>query len=341
MDPVTAWLALEAKRRLVRRLVALAVGAAGSAALLLTAGGVSTVVIASAASTQAALTTCGTASGGQATGTGAALARSAASSAGFPAAQLDVAVAVAGAESGYNPAATNHNTNGSTDYGMWQINSAHADLLGGHDWRDPSQNAWMAFQVWRQAGGSWTPWATFNSGAYRQYLPAGSTAPSAASAPACTSPPAVAGTRTVTDPHTGVTVAVPIVAGPAGVAVNAALDQVGVPYSWGGGGWPQGPSHGVYYGSGTKGFDCSGLTEYAWGVALHRSIGGDTSAQLTANPAVTSTPQPGDLAFHPGHEAMYLGRVGGVDTIVEAPHTGAWVHVTRLWFVPTDWRRPA
>lgn len=341
MDLVTAYVALEAKRRLVRRGVALLAAAGGSAALLLTGGAMSTVLLASAASNTAASTTCGPTGAGRVTGTGAALARSAAASAGFPAAQLDMATAIAGAESGYNPTATNHNTNGSTDYGLWQINSVHADLLGGHDWRDPAQNAWMAFQVWRQAGGSWMPWATYNSGAYKKYLPAGSTPPAAGGTPACQPPLAVAGTRSVTDPHTGVTIAVPIVAGPAGVAVNAALDQVGVPYSWGGGGWPGGPSYGVSYGSSTKGFDCSGLTEYAWGVALRRSIGGDTVAQLAANPAVTGAPQPGDLAFDPSHVSMYLGKIGGVDYIIEAPHTGAWVHVTRLWFTPTDWRRPA
>jgi hypothetical protein len=60
-----------------------------------------------AGQTAAALAGCGTA-----TGTGATLAKSAARAAGFPEAQLDTAAAVAGAESGWNPTATNLNGRG-------------------------------------------------------------------------------------------------------------------------------------------------------------------------------------------------------------------------------------
>lgn len=98
---------------------------------------------------------------------GAAIAALAAKHAGFTGTDLLIAVAVAGAESGWNPTATNLNTDGSTDYGMWQINSVHADLLASGDWRDPFANAAMAHRVWSDAGGSWAPWTTFVSGAYR------------------------------------------------------------------------------------------------------------------------------------------------------------------------------
>lgn len=97
---------------------------------------------------------------------GAGVAAKAAARAGFTGHDLLVAVAVAGAESGWNPTATHLNDDGSTDYGTWQINSVHAELLAAGDWRDPYSNALMAHRVWADAGSSWTPWTTFTSGAY-------------------------------------------------------------------------------------------------------------------------------------------------------------------------------
>lgn len=104
-------------------------------------------------------------------GAGAKVAAAAAARAGFKGEALVVAVAVAGAESGWNPGATNSNTNGSTDYGMWQINSVHATLLASGDWRDPYQNAAMAKRVYDDALG-WGPWVAYTSGAYAKHLPA-------------------------------------------------------------------------------------------------------------------------------------------------------------------------
>jgi hypothetical protein len=104
-------------------------------------------------------------------GEGATVAAMAARRAGFAGADLVVAVAVAGAESGWVPDATNANTNGSTDFGLWQINSVHATILAGGDWRDPYDNARMAYRVWAEAGRAWTPWVTYNTGAYRSHLP--------------------------------------------------------------------------------------------------------------------------------------------------------------------------
>lgn len=45
--------------------------------------------------------------------------------------------------------------------------------------------------------------------------------------------------------------------------IRRAGTQIGVPYSWGGGSLT-GPSRGVDSGAGTVGFDCSGLTRYAF-----------------------------------------------------------------------------
>lgn len=94
-----------------------------------------------------------------------------AKAAGFPASEIATATAVAFAESGGNPSASHRNTNGSTDYGLWQINTIHGSLLNQGDRNNPMDNAKMAYTVWQRAGGKWSPWATYNSQRYRTYLP--------------------------------------------------------------------------------------------------------------------------------------------------------------------------
>lgn len=103
-------------------------------------------------------------------------------------------------------------------------------------------------------------------------------------------------------------------------AVRAARSQIGVPYSWGGGG-PGGPSYGIAQGANIRGFDCSGLTEYAWYKATKRSIGGTTYAQKGFLKPI-SGPRPGAVGQpHPGHTYLATEK----NTIVEAPYTGARV----------------
>lgn len=96
----------------------------------------------------------------------------------FPQSQVDMATAVAGAESSWNPSAVNRAAGG--NYGLWQINAVHSDLLKGREWQDPEVNAWMAYRVWDAADGdkgdrrgSWTPWSVYTSGSYRAFLAEG------------------------------------------------------------------------------------------------------------------------------------------------------------------------
>ncbi len=109
--------------------------------------------------------------------------------------------------------------------------------------------------------------------------------------------------------------------------IRRAGTQIGVPYSWGGGSLT-GPSSGIDSGAGTVGFDCSGLTRYAYagvGVLLPRWSGDQYNAGRKIPP---SQARRGDLLFWgPGgsqHEAIYLG--GG--QMLEAQQTGVPVKVS-------------
>ncbi|TQR87706.1 NlpC/P60 family peptidoglycan endopeptidase RipB [Mycobacterium hodleri] len=109
--------------------------------------------------------------------------------------------------------------------------------------------------------------------------------------------------------------------------IRRAGSQRGVPYSWGGGSL-NGPSRGIDSGAGTVGFDCSGLTRYAFagvGVLLPRYSGDQYDAGRKIPP---SQAKRGDLLFWgPSggqHEALYLG--GG--QMLEAQQTGVPVKVS-------------
>jgi cell wall-associated NlpC family hydrolase len=112
----------------------------------------------------------------------------------------------------------------------------------------------------------------------------------------------------------------PPVSSKAGIAVNAAMSQLGVPYQFGA------ESPGVA-------FDCSGLTKYAWGQAgvylPHQS-----GAQYASIPHITQGEvQPGDLIFYKspiGHVAMYIG--GG--SLIHAPRSGDVVKIAVV-----DWAK--
>ena len=75
--------------------------------------------------------------------------------------------------------------------------------------------------------------------------------------------------------------------------VSAAWSQIGVPYVWGGT-------------TPYVGLDCSGLTQWCHAQA-GISIGRVDSQQLAGGMQV-SDPQPGDIAWTPGHVAIYIGN---------------------------------
>ncbi len=123
--------------------------------------------------------------------------------------------------------------------------------------------------------------------------------------------------------------------GTGAAAVRWALTQLGVPYAWGGGD-ANGPTEGFNQGAGTVGFDCSGLTLYAY---AHVGIYLDhwTGSQWNSGRHVTrAEARPGDLLFFAldtadpatiHHVGMYIG--GG--QMVEAPFTGSVVRVSNAW----------
>ncbi len=116
------------------------------------------------------------------------------------------------------------------------------------------------------------------------------------------------------------------VSGKVRTVLEAALSQRGVPYSWGGGN-AAGKSYGICCspggksGAAIKGFDCSGLTLYAYakaGIRLPRTAAAQAGiGQRIPARLGTSALKPGDLVFYataPGrdstiyHVGIYVGR---------------------------------
>ncbi len=90
--------------------------------------------------------------------------------AGFSGFDLDIAVAIALAESHGNPNAVGDLDLGRS-IGLWQINlAAHPEYLE-EQLYDPQTNANAAFAIYQAAGNSFSPWTTFQTGAYQQFQP--------------------------------------------------------------------------------------------------------------------------------------------------------------------------
>ena len=101
--------------------------------------------------------------------------------------------------------------------------------------------------------------------------------------------------------------------GRAGIAVQAALDQLGDSYSWG----ADGPSS----------FDCSGLMMYAWGKA-GVSLPHSSAAQFGEGRRVSrSNLMPGDLVFFGDPSIHHVGMYIGNGRMVHAPRPGKPVQI--------------
>ncbi|MET9453914.1 NlpC/P60 family protein [Streptomyces canus] len=107
--------------------------------------------------------------------------------------------------------------------------------------------------------------------------------------------------------------------GRAAAAVSAAQSAIGMPYVWGA--------------NGPTGFDCSGLTQWAYaqaGVALPRT----SQAQRYAGRQVPlSQAMPGDLVTYRG-DASHVGMYVGNGQVVHAPYPGAPVRYDPVGMMP-------
>jgi hypothetical protein len=91
--------------------------------------------------------------------------------AGWPAALAPVVAAIGEAESGGNTDAVNPDDNNGTQssYGWLQIsNGTHTPPAA--NWADPAENAALGYAKWKAAGQSFSPWGTYDSGAYKAYV---------------------------------------------------------------------------------------------------------------------------------------------------------------------------
>lgn len=98
-----------------------------------------------------------------------------------------------------------------------------------------------------------------------------------------------------------------------GTAVGIAMQYRGVKYKWGG--------------STPSGFDCSGFVSYVY-AQLGKSVPHSSAAISRMGTSLPlSQAQPGDILWHPGHVAIYVG--GG--KIIHAPKPGDRVKVAPIY----------
>lgn len=88
-------------------------------------------------------------------------------------------VAIALTESqGETTAKNDKNRNGTTDFGLWQINSVHKDILARHQpWDNPNQNYEMAYELYHARGFKFLDWTgSYTNGLYAAHMPEAVTA---------------------------------------------------------------------------------------------------------------------------------------------------------------------
>ena len=102
--------------------------------------------------------------------------------------------------------------------------------------------------------------------------------------------------------------------------IEAARNMLGVPYRYGGS-------------SPSRGFDCSGLVQYAHsqaGIEVPRTTGEQYRAALPLNRQAL---RPGDLVFFRTHKHRYVSHVGiylGKGKFIHAPSSGKQVSIASL-----------
>ncbi len=96
--------------------------------------------------------------------------------AGFAGSALDTIVAIAQAESSLVTNARNVNSDGTVDRGILQINSYWWSQFTDAQCDDPGTAFRIAYSPISSNGIDFTPWSTYQSGAYKRYLPTTSTA---------------------------------------------------------------------------------------------------------------------------------------------------------------------
>ena len=74
------------------------------------------------------------------------------------------------------------------------------------------------------------------------------------------------------------------------------------------------------------GFDCSGLTIWAFAQAGHEIPRSSGDQFRAAERVEHSEAEPGDFVYYPGHISMYLG----LDTMVHSPNSGSHVEATDI-----------
>jgi cell wall-associated NlpC family hydrolase len=134
----------------------------------------------------------------------------------------------------------------------------------------------------------------------------------------------------------GLTLALnPVAAPPAHAAVSApvaahavriAADQAGVRYLWGG--------------TTPRGFDCSGLTRYAYGRA-GKKLPRTSRQQYAATIRVAASHRRmGDLVFFASGGTVYhVGIYAGAGTMWHAPKTGKRVSRVKIWTTHVSYGR--
>jgi cell wall-associated NlpC family hydrolase len=244
--------------------------------------------------------------------------------AGWSEQDIPTVIGIAMAESSGNPGAVNNsNSNGTSDYGLMQINSSHGDLLKSGSWSDPVANMRMAKAVYDSQG--WGAWTTYNSGAAAKF----GVRPTSYKVQTYQT---VSPSQTVNTPN-----------GLRNTIVTDAMGAIGLPYVWGASDL-------------SAGVDCSGLVQAVYakaGVPVpQRSAGGGGRAQsqvtgltmgggnISGRITTIQNLQPGDLIgwTHKyagpnwvGHIAIYAGN----GQIIEAAGDG--IPVARRPLRPSDY----